>query len=50
MRNPLLCCLALAARIFSICLLATFLFATLAVAQTQITTGTIQGTILGANV
>ena len=49
MRNPLLCCLALAARSFSICLLATFLFATLAVAQTQITTGTIQGTILDTN-
>jgi hypothetical protein len=49
MRNPLLCCLALVARSFSVCLLATFLFATLAVAQTQITTGTIQGTILDAN-
>jgi outer membrane receptor for ferrienterochelin and colicin len=49
MRNPLLCCLALVARSFSVCLLATFLFGTLAVAQTQITAGTIQGTILDAN-
>jgi hypothetical protein len=49
MRNPLLRCLALAVKSLSVCLLVTLSFATLAVAQTQITTGTIQGTILDAN-
>ncbi|HUS08860.1 MAG TPA: carboxypeptidase regulatory-like domain-containing protein [Pyrinomonadaceae bacterium] len=49
MRNPLLRYLASAARSFSICLLVTLLFAAFTVAQTQITTGTIQGTLLDAN-
>ena len=44
MRNPLLRSLAL-----SNCLLVTLLFAASVVAQTQITTGTIQGTVLDAN-
>src|ERR1700730_17316679 len=44
MRNPLLRSFAL-----SNCLLVTLLFAASVVAQTQITTGTIQGTVLDAN-
>ena len=51
MRNPLVYSLALARRAkrLSICLFVTLLFAAVVVAQTQITTGTIQGTVLDAN-
>jgi hypothetical protein len=49
MRNPLLHPLALWVKGPSICLLVTFLFATGAVAQTQITSGNIQGTVVDAN-
>jgi hypothetical protein len=49
MRNPLLRGLALAVKSLGVFLLVTLAFATLALAQTQITTGTIQGTILDAN-
>jgi len=49
MRNPLLRSFALRAKGFGICLFATFLFAATVAAQTQITTGTIQGTVLDAN-
>ncbi len=49
MRNALLRSFALRAKGLSICLFATFLFAAAVAAQTQITTGTIQGTILDAN-
>src|SRR6185503_668033 len=49
MRNPLLCSFARRLKGLSICLIATFLFAAAVAAQTQITTGTIQGTILDAN-
>ena len=49
MRNPLLRSFALRAKGFGICLFATLLFAVSVVAQTQITTGTIQGTVLDAN-
>jgi hypothetical protein len=49
MRNPLVYSFARWARGLSICLFATFLFAAAVAAQTQITTGTIQGTILDAN-
>jgi len=49
MRNPLLCSFAQWAKGVSICLFVPFLFAAVVVAQTQITTGTIQGTVLDAN-
>src|SRR6185295_14209290 len=49
MRNPLLCSFARRAKELSLCLFATFLFAAAVAAQTQITTGTIQGTVLDAN-
>src|SRR5216684_4613301 len=49
MCNPLLRSFALRVKGLSICLLVTLLFASAAVAQTQITTGTIQGTVLDAN-
>lgn len=49
MRNPLLRCLALAVKSLSACLLVTLWLTTPTVAQTQITTGTIQGTIVDAN-
>jgi hypothetical protein len=49
MRNPLLYSLARWAKRLSICLFVTLLFAAVGVAQTQITTGTIQGTVLDAN-
>ncbi|HEV7745933.1 MAG TPA: TonB-dependent receptor [Pyrinomonadaceae bacterium] len=49
MRNPLLRAFAQWAKGLSICLFATLLFAAAAAAQTQITTGTIQGTVLDSN-
>src|SRR6202165_3121356 len=49
MCNPPLRSFALRAKGLSICLLVTLLFAAVVVAQTQITTGTIQGTVLDAN-
>jgi len=49
MRNALLRPFAVRVTGLSICLFATFLFATSALAQTQITSGTIQGTVLDAN-
>ncbi|HLN98700.1 MAG TPA: carboxypeptidase regulatory-like domain-containing protein [Pyrinomonadaceae bacterium] len=49
MRNPLLRSFAQMAKELSVCLFATILFAAAAMAQTQITTGTIQGTVLDAN-
>ena len=49
MRNPLLCSFARWAKGVSICLFVPFLFAATVAAQTQITTGAIQGTVLDAN-
>ena len=49
MRNPLLCSFARWAKGVSICLFVPFLFAATVAAQTQITTGNIQGTVLDAN-
>src|SRR5256885_4658291 len=49
MCNPLLRSFALRVKRLSICLLVTLLFAAAVAAQTQITTGTIQGTVLDAN-
>ncbi len=49
MRNALLRSLARGVTGLGICLLIAFAFATLATAQTQSTTGTIQGTVLDAN-
>ncbi len=49
MRNALLRSFAQRAKGLSICLFAAFVFAGAAAAQTQITTGTIQGTVLDAN-
>lgn len=49
MRNPLLCSFTEKVKGFGITLLVTFILATGALAQTQITTGTIQGTVLDAN-
>lgn len=49
MRNPLFCAFARWAKGLSIFLFATLFFAAAAAAQTQITTGTIQGTVLDAN-
>jgi hypothetical protein len=49
MRNALLRSFAQWAKGLSICLFATFLFVGAAKAQTQITSGTIQGTVLDAN-
>ena len=49
MHNPLLRSFAQRVKGLSLCLFATFLFATTIAAQTQITTGTIQGTVLDAN-
>jgi outer membrane receptor for ferrienterochelin and colicin len=49
MRNPLLRSFAQKAKGFGICVLVSLVFAAGAVAQTQSTTGTIQGTVLDAN-
>jgi len=49
MRNPLVYSFARWAKGMSICLFVTLLFAAVVAAQTQITTGTIQGTVLDAN-
>ena len=49
MLNALLRSFAVRVKGLSICLLMTLLFATAIVAQTQITSGTIQGTVLDAN-
>ena len=49
MRNALLRSFAQRAMGVSICLFAMFLFAGMAIAQSQITTGTIQGTVVDAN-
>src|SRR6266571_4018406 len=49
MRNALLCSFARRAKGLSISLFATLLFAAAIAAQTQITSGTIQGTVLDAN-
>jgi hypothetical protein len=49
MRNALLRSFAVQAKGMGICLLVTLMFASAAFAQTQITTGTIQGTVLDAN-
>jgi hypothetical protein len=49
MRNALLRSFALQVKGWSLCLFATFVFAAAIAAQTQITTGTIQGTVLDAN-
>jgi outer membrane receptor for ferrienterochelin and colicin len=49
MRNALLRSFATQVKGLGICLLVTLIFASAAVAQTQITTGTIQGTVLDAN-
>ncbi|MEP6568376.1 MAG: carboxypeptidase regulatory-like domain-containing protein [Acidobacteriota bacterium] len=49
MRNPLLRSFAQRAKGLGICLFVTCLFATVVAAQTQITSGTIQGTVLDAN-
>ncbi len=49
MRNPLLCSFAAQVKGLSICLFISLLFATGVPAQTQITTGTIQGTVVDEN-
>src|SRR5436309_2560836 len=49
MCNPPLPSVPLMVKGLSICLLVTFLFVATVAAQTQITTGTIQGTVLDAN-
>lgn len=49
MRNPLLRSFALRAKGFGICVFMVLLFAASALAQTQITSGTIQGTVSDAN-
>ena len=49
MRNASLCSFAVRTKGLVTCLLAIFAFATVAIAQTQITTGTIQGTVLDPN-
>ncbi len=49
MPNPLLCSFARWAKGVSICLFVPFLFAATVAAQTQITTGAIQGTVQDAN-
>lgn len=49
MRNPLLCSLAAQVKGLSICLFVSLLFATGVPAQTQITAGTIQGTVVDEN-
>ena len=49
MRNALLSSFAVRVKGLSICLLVTCLFAVPGAAQTQITTGAIQGTVLDAN-
>jgi len=49
MRNALLRSFAVRVKGLSVCLLLTLVFATPIVAQTQITSGTIQGTVLDAN-
>ena len=49
MRNALLRSFAVRVKGLSICLLVTLVFATAVAAQTQITSGTIQGTVLDAN-
>jgi hypothetical protein len=49
MRNPLLCSFAQRVKGVSICLFVAFLFAATVAAQTQITTGAIQGTVQDAN-
>ena len=49
MRNPLLYSFARWSKGLSICMFVTLLFAATVAAQTQITTGNIQGTVLDAN-
>ena len=49
MSDPLLCSLALRLKGMAICLFITLVFATGVFAQTQITAGTIQGTVVDAN-
>ncbi len=49
MRNRLLCSLAVKVQGLAICLIVTLVFASGVLAQTQITTGTIQGTVLDEN-
>jgi hypothetical protein len=49
MRNPLLRSFAVQVKGISICLLVTLMLVSAALAQTQITTGTIQGTVVDAN-
>ena len=49
MHNALLSPLAVSVKFLTICLLVTFFCAAGTLAQTQITTGTIQGTVLDAN-
>ncbi len=49
MPNALLRTFAVRVKGLSICLLVTLVFAVAAAAQTQITSGTIQGTVLDAN-
>ena len=49
MRHPQLHSFALTVKELSVCLLVTLAFAVAATAQTQSTTGTIQGTVLDAN-
>src|SRR5882724_11808056 len=49
MRNALLCSFALRCKGLVICFFALIAMAAGALAQTQITTGTIQGTVLDAN-
>ena len=49
MRNRLLCSLAVKVQGLAICLIATLVFASVVLAQTQITTGTIQGTVVDEN-
>jgi len=49
MRNPLLRSLTAPVRVLSLCLFAIVVLTASALAQTQITSGTIQGTVLDAN-
>ena len=49
MRNRLLCSLAVKVQGLAICLIVTLAFASGVLAQTQITTGTIQGTVVDEN-
>ncbi len=49
MRNPLLRSLAVQVKGLSLCLFALVMLASNGLSQTQITTGTIQGTVTDAN-